>query len=174
MKQFRLPLRRSNDLSVQQIAQETLVYDECMHKAFCLNPVAASVWALCDGTLTPAQIATAAQTSLLQPVSEDAVLVALAQFEADGLLAAAPAESALPLFAVSAGMSRRRLLAGAGAGAVVMVPVVAALMTPRAAHAYSGCVDCAPNAAQPSSSATPAAQPSSQSGSTPLFNDSVR
>lgn len=35
--------------SVQMIGQETLIYDELYHQAWCLNPSSACILRLCDG-----------------------------------------------------------------------------------------------------------------------------
>jgi len=48
-----LPQARSEDLVIQDIGDEVLVYDLTRHKAHCLNRTAALVWRKCDGTRTP-------------------------------------------------------------------------------------------------------------------------
>jgi hypothetical protein len=56
------------------------------------------------------------------------------------------------------------MLARAGAGAFLMLPVIAVIAAPKAAQAYTGCVDCTPvdnstpvNAGSPSDSPQPTA-----------------
>lgn len=49
--------KRKVHLVLEKIGEETLVYCGAAHKAFCLNPVCARVFELCDGTLEVAEIA---------------------------------------------------------------------------------------------------------------------
>lgn len=56
----RKPLARSEELLVEEVGDEIVVYDTFTHHAHCLSPVAARVWRACDGTSTEAQIAVAA------------------------------------------------------------------------------------------------------------------
>jgi len=141
MSERYLPIRVTQDIAIQQVGDETLLYDERRHMAFCLNRIAAAVWNHCDGSHDPAQIANKLTLLLTHPVSTEIVEFALAQLRKDGLLqetiaALHPAEFA--------GISRRSLMARAGAGAIMLLPVVAAVMAPRAAQAYNGCADCTP------------------------------
>lgn len=130
------PLRRTVQLCVQQVGVESLVYDEREHQAYCLNQIAALVWRLCDGATTPQGIADAAGRELGTPLGEQSVLLALDELERHGLLSSKP-EHALPPV-----LTRRVLASRLGAGALLMVPVVALIAAPTAAQAYNGCVDC--------------------------------
>lgn len=138
MNQPHLPIRLVHPLVVQQVGDETLVYDQQRHMAFCLNRIAAAVWNQCDGQQDATQIAEKVTVLLAHPVSTDIVEFALTQLSNDSLLQVLVA--ALPPVEV-AGISRRSLIARAGAGAVMLLPVVAAISAPRAAQAYSGGVD---------------------------------
>jgi hypothetical protein len=109
------------------------------HTAYCLNPLSSAIWNLCDGSHAVDQIAGAVTTQLAHPVTVDVVEFALAQFRNDGLLEATPSSAAAVV-----GLSRRTLMARAGAGAVMMLPMVAAIAAPKAAQAYSGTVDDSP------------------------------
>src|SRR2546428_7062431 len=51
------PRQRRDGLVVQELPEETLVYDLERHKAHCLEAVAAAVWEACDGHRTVEQIA---------------------------------------------------------------------------------------------------------------------
>ncbi len=139
MNQHSLPVRLNQDLAIQQVADDTLVYDERRHLAFCLNRIAAAVWNECDGSQTTAQIAEKLSLLLAHPVSAETVDLAIAQLAHDGLFEA----SSLPVVPQVdlASISRRSLMARAGAGAVLLLPVVAAIAAPQAAQAYSGGVD---------------------------------
>jgi hypothetical protein len=129
--------KKACGLLIQHIGQETLIYSEALHKAFCLNPMAAQVWRLLDGVRTPEQIAAAVTSTLSLPVAEDLVLFTISELRRDGLLDERDSSAS-----VLAAPSRRDLMRQLGAGAVVMIPLVAAVMTPKAAQAYTGCLDC--------------------------------
>jgi hypothetical protein len=124
------------NISTQQVGQELLVYDETRHKAFCLNATSAAIWKRCDGVHSIRQISAAATLELAAPVTDEMVLFALAELTADGLLHPESVPVRVPA------MSRRQLVQRLGVGAAMMVPVVAAVMAPPAAQAYSGCFDC--------------------------------
>jgi Coenzyme PQQ synthesis protein D (PqqD) len=136
MNQIDFPRGIQEHISTQQVGQELLVYDETRHKAFCLNGTSAAVWQMCDGMHNVEQIASAVTLQLAAPVREEIVLFALAELRADGLLEPAPLPAPLPA------LSRRQLMRKLGAGAAMLLPAVAAVMAPKAAEAYSGCLDC--------------------------------
>ena len=47
------PLARSEELVIEELGDELLVYDESTHRAHCLSATAARVWRACDGQRTP-------------------------------------------------------------------------------------------------------------------------
>lgn len=47
----RAPLRRSEDLILEELGDELLVYDKTNKRAHCLSPDAARVWRACDGSM---------------------------------------------------------------------------------------------------------------------------
>ena len=52
-----MPRARQDELIVEELQDETLVYDLERHKARCLNPAAALVWRHCDGQTSVAEVA---------------------------------------------------------------------------------------------------------------------
>lgn len=50
------PRSRSENIIVQEIGDETLVYDVSSREAHCLNRTAAMVWRACDGTRTKREL----------------------------------------------------------------------------------------------------------------------
>jgi hypothetical protein len=124
-----LPAARTEDLIVQEIADEVLVYDQRRHQAHCLNETAARVWRGLDGQSTARQVA--ARLSSQQGVEMSAAVVELAvdQLQRSGLLSGAQAANAV------SGVSRRAMLKRVGVGAAVALPVVASIVAPRAAQA---------------------------------------
>jgi len=128
------PKCRQNDLVVQDLADEVLVYDLKKHKALCLNQTAAFVWQHADGETTVKQIAYLLQKKLRTPVDESVVWFALEQLAKDGLL---ENKVAAPL--MFAGMNRRDLIKTLGKSAAVALPLVMMITAPPAAAAQSGC-----------------------------------
>jgi hypothetical protein len=111
---------------VRQVDAETLLYDQNTHRAWCLNPASASVWRLCDGNHSVPEIAEKAGRELATPLTEDLVLLALAELREKGLL---DESSAPPL---PDGISRRAMIGRAGLAAAALLPVVAAITAPPA------------------------------------------
>ena len=138
MNEHSFPTRINQNIILQHIADETLIYDESRHKAFCLNRIAAAVWNECDGLQDAPQIAAKVTLSLVYPISREIVDLALAQLSKDGLLQV-PLCLCSPVDAAS--LSRRSLMARAGVGALLLLPMVSAIEAPLAAQAYSGGVD---------------------------------
>lgn len=119
------PLARADGLVVEQVEDELLIFDIEHNHAHVLNSPAATVWQMCDGSRSLADIQ---QESGL---SEDAVRLAVAQLQERSLLA----ES------VAAGFSRRAVLrsgAVAGAGLGLGLPVIRSIVAPTPAMAASG------------------------------------
>lgn len=137
MSRLTMPLARKQNLQIQTVADETLVYDMTTDKAYVLSASAAAVWHACNGERTVQEIAQ--YLSRETPTDETVVWYALAQL--NPLLqepVAAPHEFG--------SLSRRQFLTRAGliAGAAA-VPVVVSIVAPKAAHAQSiteVCCDC--------------------------------
>jgi hypothetical protein len=145
-------VRRTPDLLTQQAGSETLIYSEQMHRAFCLNAVAAQVWQRLDGFQSVQQIAAAATLELHAPVTVETVLFTIGELRRDGLL---EGEACMPPLPTA---SRRVLMRQLGVHAVLMLPAIAAVMCPKAAEAYlGGCVDCEvqPDEVKPDPKITP-------------------
>lgn len=115
------PLARSDELVVESLEGETLVYDLRDDQAHCLDADAGGVWAACDGEQTIAAIA------VVCGLPRDAVVATLETLQASGLLDERP------------GVSRRRLLRSVaiGAGIGVAYPVIRSISAPSSAQAVS-------------------------------------
>jgi hypothetical protein len=111
----------------------------------CLHPLAAAVFAHCDGHSDPSDIAALAERRLGQPVTEEDVSAAVYQLEQRSLL------ERPPVVVVGDGISRRDLARkGAKLGAAVAsVPLITSIVAPTAAMAVSGiasgCAGCGAN-----------------------------
>ena len=69
-------------------------------------------------------------------MSEEFVLFALKELQADGLV------QPTPIAGAGMTLSRRAMLQKLGVGGALLLPAVAAIVAPTAAQAYNGCVDC--------------------------------
>ena len=127
------PLRlQSENLVLEELKDELMVYDPQRNKAFCLNQTAALVWKHCDGKTTVAEIAKLLELQLEKPVNEQMVWFALDVLSKDGLLAPS---TVLPQ--VAAGVTRRQLLHKIGLGAMALPAVTVLFVSPAKAHASS-------------------------------------
>ena len=130
-----LPRMRKDQLIIDELPDEVLVYDLARHKAHCLNKTTALVWRRCDGKTRPHEIARRLQSHLDQPFNEDLVWLALRQLEKVHLL-----DEAVGLPSRLAGMSRREMVRALGIGAVVAVPLITSIVSPTPVQA----VTCVP------------------------------
>ena len=121
------PRKRRDGLVVQELPEETLVYDLERHKAHCLEAASAAVWEACDGRRTVGQVAARATKRLGRRVPEEAAWLALRRLARARLLDA-------PVVVPEAGRptSRRDWLKKAAAlGGLSVLSITA----PTAAHA---------------------------------------
>src|SRR6185295_1332737 len=112
-------LARNDELVVQDLPDEVLIYDLKSHKAHCLNTTAAFIWKHCDGQTTAHEIAKMMQQEWRTPVTEDAVWFALNKLSKAELL-----QERIILPEAKAGMTRRSAVRRLGFGALLAVPVV--------------------------------------------------
>ena len=130
-----LPLARNAELVIQELPDETLVYDQQRHHAHCLNRTAAYVWKRCDGKSTCADVERLLREEMSIPAGEEALFLALKQLEDANLLAEPVADVAGERPAAS----RRELLKtiGLAAAAAVCIPLVTSIVAPTPAQAGS-------------------------------------
>jgi|SRR5215813_11122528 len=128
------PLARKDGLVIQELFDETLVYDLERDRAHCLNQTAAFVWSRCDGRTTAGKIAEALKNELAEPVDEKLVWLAIDQLGRNHLLRAVPVPP--PAYA---GLNRREVMRALGLTAAVALPVVASIVAPMPAQAATGC-----------------------------------
>lgn len=126
------PVMRKQDLVIEELPDEVLVYDRECHQAHCLNLTAAMVWKNCDGRTTPREIASRLEKQLQSPCPEDLVWLALRELEGLNLL-----EQPIVVPAQLAAMSRRQLVRTLSIAAVVAIPVISSLVSPTPAEAAS-------------------------------------
>jgi len=132
------PRARKDGLIVQNLPDETLVYDLERDRAHCLNQTAALVWRHCDGRANAKEIARALNRQTKQPVDEKLVWLAIDQLGRNHLLTETPA---LPPHV--AGLNRREVMRALGLTAAVAIPVVASIVAPMPVQAAT----CLPSGA---------------------------
>ncbi len=148
-KKPKMPRARLDELVVEELQDETLVYDLKRHKAGCLNRTAALVWRHCDGRTRVADVAALLNKELEIPADEAVVWMALDRLDRAHLLSE---PVALP--ADRARYSRREMLRTLrrAAGISLLLPVIESIVAPLAAAQVSclqqnqcgGQPDCTP------------------------------
>src|SRR5689334_10349900 len=132
-----MPLARAEGLLVQSVGDETIAYDTETKEAHCLRPVAAFVFARCDGQTSGAEIAAASKAEFSRVITEDEVLDAVGQLKQIRLLEAPP----LVIVDGNGEVSRRemmRRMGYAGAAATVGTGLVMSIAAPTALAACTG------------------------------------
>jgi hypothetical protein len=129
-----MPRARKDGLVIEELADETLVYDLERDRAHCLNPTAAKVWRLCDGKTTVTEMVARLGRHGDLPVNEDVAWLAL-----DRLARARLLRDRLARPAKARRWSRREVMRSLGAGGAVLVPLVTSIVAPTAAQAATGC-----------------------------------
>ncbi len=132
-----MPRARQDELVVEELPDETLVYDLKRHKAHCLNRTSALIWQHCDGRTSVADVAALLEEQLATPIDEAVVWMALDRLDRAHLLS-----EPVTLPADRAQYSRREVLRTLrrAAGISLLLPVVSSIFAPRAAAQASGCV----------------------------------
>lgn len=126
------PVSRTEDIIVQELSGEVLIYDLKDNKAFCLNETSALIWEMCDGNKSVSEISRELGKKLNSPANEDLVWLALDQLKKEKLI-----ESEVTAPSAYAGMNRRDVIRKIGLASMIALPVVAGLVAPPAAHAAS-------------------------------------
>ena len=124
------PLARKDDLVIQEVGGEILVYDLRTNKAICLNQTSALVWQNCDGKKDTIQIAEDMEKKLGSSVNEDLVWFAVKRLENEKLL-----DNKVNIDNRFEGLSRREVVKKIGLSALIAIPVIAAMTTPVSAGA---------------------------------------
>ena len=117
-------LARHDELVVQELPDELMVYDLKHHKAHCLNKTAAFIWHHCDGQTTVTELADLLRQESGSPLDEDVVWYTLDKLSKADLL-----EGKLRP-PVKDNLSRRRMIRRLGA--IAALPAVLSLVAPTA------------------------------------------
>ena len=129
-----VPQARNERLVVQQMGDETVVYDEQRNHIHRLNRTAALVWQNCDGRQAAGDIARAVQDELGSPMTEEMVWLALDRLDKGHLL-----QNRLARPEAAGQVTRRQMLRKAAlvGGATLLLPVVQSMIAPTPAMAMS-------------------------------------
>ncbi len=130
-----MPTARTDDVVVEDLLDESVIYDLKTNQAHSLNQTATLVWRHCDGHTTVAQMATLLAKELDVPAHEALVWMTLKRLSRVHLLTAP-----VTVPAASAPYSRRDAMRALGLAAVL--PVIASIVVPSAAHAQSCVSSC--------------------------------
>jgi hypothetical protein len=129
------PRARKEDIVVQSLADELLVYDLKRHKAFCLNETSALIWKHCDGNTDVTSLRNILESELKTPIDDEVVFLGLDQLSSHRLLLK---ESIAAQGKMSP--SRRAALKKVGAAALISLPAIIAIVAPTAASAQTGLI----------------------------------
>lgn len=127
------PKARIDDLVIQEMDKEIVVYDRRTHGVTRLNDVAAFVWRCCDGLHSKSEIAAEVQIRFDMPSPMETVSLALVELGKAGLLHQEEQETS--------SVTRRKAVLKMGriaTGAVMALPIVTFMLAPTPAMATSG------------------------------------
>jgi hypothetical protein len=129
-----LPEARTDQLIVEDLAEETVIYDLDRDQAHCLNRTAALVWRHCDGRATVGDLAALLGRELNFPSDERVVWLALDRLQKANLL-----QGSLEIPMDPDRYSRRELARrlGLAGGLAVLLPLLTTLTAPTPLHAQT-------------------------------------
>ncbi len=129
------PKSRETNLLVQNLENETLVYDLRTSQAFCLNKTSGLVWHYCNGKNSVADISNLMSINLQTLVSEEFVLLALHELWTNNLL-----ENREENNGYFNHLNRRQMVKRVGTASMIALPVILSIIAPTVANAQSVCI----------------------------------
>jgi hypothetical protein len=128
------PTARRENVYVEKLADETILYDKVNHQAHCLNATVATVWEHADGIRTVDDLAQILNDKLGIPMDCQAVLLSIEQLENSGLMETSQSTTASTDLRSRRHMARDLAMAGLSAS---LLPLVASVLAPTPAMAAS-------------------------------------
>jgi PqqD family protein of HPr-rel-A system len=124
------PRARADEILVEKLDDEVLVFDQRTGQCHVLNRTAAAVWHRCDGRSGLPELASAIADVSELPAREEIATLALDELRRARLVEDASAR----------GLSRRALIRRLGlvAGLTALLPAVESIVAPQPADAQSG------------------------------------
>ena len=126
------PAARKTNLVIQQLSNETLIYDLHSNKAICLNETATFIWQNCNGNNSVAAITRLLKEKFGKQISDDFVLFALEQLKEQKLL-----ENSVALPWRFEQPNRRKIIKQIGLTSAIALPIVSSIVAPLAVNAQS-------------------------------------
>lgn len=120
---MKLPKIREN-LLVQELKDEVLLYDQTTSKSYCLNETAKIVFDACDGKKDFSNL----------NLPADIIYLSLDELKKHNLI---QSDYVSPF----GGMNRREVIKRVGLASMIALPVISSLVAPSAVQAASGCVN---------------------------------
>lgn len=124
----KLPKIRTNEIVIQEIDNEILIYDLKTNKIYSLNETSSFVWKNCDGKQSAAEIVGKLNRRFKTEIDEDFIWLALDDLQRENLL---ESDTSLPKIA------RRELIRKIGLNSMIALPLIASFFAPSAASAQS-------------------------------------
>jgi Coenzyme PQQ synthesis protein D (PqqD) len=128
------PKARKDNLLVEEVGGELLIYDVTSDRAHCLNESAAAIWRHCNGTRSPETLASHLFPKLAASEAKRVVAVGIERLRRRRLI-----EGSMALMPAT-DLSKRELLkkvAILAAAAGVVAPLIKTVVAPTPAYAFS-------------------------------------
>ncbi|NJM52252.1 MAG: PqqD family peptide modification chaperone [Blastocatellia bacterium] len=129
------PISLKNNVLVQELEKELLLYDLKRDKAFCLNETSLMIWNLCDGNNSVEDICREFGVQLKTNIPIEMIWLALDKLKSEQLLG-----NYEEINIDFSNLSRREVIKKVGLSTVVALPFVSAVIAPKAAAAQSQAV----------------------------------
>ena len=133
VKSRTFPTARSNNLLIEEVAGELLVFDTGSNRAHCLNESAARIWRHCDGKRSIEMLASHLFPKLLPSDAQRLVAVGVERLRRKHLLEDSASGTEVDL-------SKRQMLkkvAIIATAAGIAAPLVSSILAPNSAYALS-------------------------------------
>jgi hypothetical protein len=127
------PMARKDELIVEEVFGECVVYDKNTKKAHNLNSTLAWIWHHCDGATDVDEMAIQFDGEFGSSGSLDLILSGIEQLEAASLLVLTHRDASSAMAAAGSVMTRRSVVAAGSA----LAPILGSILVPTAAAAKS-------------------------------------
>lgn len=128
----KLPKSRMENIVVQSIDNELLIFDIISNKAFCLNETSTVIWHACDGKTSITEISKIVSQKLKTTSNEDLVWLALEKLENEDLI-----EKSNYFSNHFAEIPRREVIKKIGLATMAALPVISSVIAPSSILAAS-------------------------------------
>jgi hypothetical protein len=132
MKAQITPKSRKENLVVQELEKELLIYDLKIDKVLSLNETSALIWQMCDGKNSIGEISNKLSEKLKTQIGEEFIWLALNDLKKENLLI-----NGDEIDSKFEGMSRRQVIRKIGLASMIALPVIASIVAPSSIAAQS-------------------------------------